>query len=459
MKKVSGLTTFLLIIGLLFAPILTLAAPIDEVRQVIEENYKGELPTNLMELSSIDAIIEQLDPYSTYFTKEEFKRYTDSINNTTTGIGVVIEEHEMGIQVVSTFEGTAAMEAGIESGDIIISIDGTSTEKMSVQQASTLITGKADTKVNIEVLKSTGQKKTYILTRKNFSVPVVTHKLLNEGVGYIGVNSFSEDGASLVISAKEELARKGATSYILDLRNNGGGFVKTAEELIGLFPNSPYAYMLMMKNQVGLVESIPQKALFPKDTKVLVNGYSASASEMTAAALLDQKSAKLYGQKTYGKGSMQSFYPLTDGSYLKLTIAEFAGPKGSSVNKTGVKPQVVTEEGMELEKAHLDAILENYQTYKKMPAIKNVMTNKRFTITFSKTIQLNDKERVELIKLGETEGTPVTIEQKSAKQLKVIPKAALERGAAYLLLIHPTFQSNKDTKMEKGAYVEVTVQP
>ena len=113
----------------------------------------GELPSNLQSMSSIDDIILQLDPYSTYFTKEEFEAYTGSINNTTTGIGVIIEEHEKGIQIVSTFEGAAAALAGIEPGDIIFSVDSATTKGMSIQQASSLITGKEGTTVQLEVLK------------------------------------------------------------------------------------------------------------------------------------------------------------------------------------------------------------------------------------------------------------------------------------------------------------------
>ncbi|MER2261931.1 MAG: S41 family peptidase [Psychrobacillus sp.] len=457
MRKVSGFTIFVFLITLLLAPMSTWAAPIDEVRQLVKDHYKGELEANITELNSIESIVGQLDPYSTYFTKEEFEKYTDSINNKPTGIGISIEEHEKGIQIVSTFDGAPAKEAGIEPGDIILTVDGNSTERMSVQQASSLITGKAGTKVNIEVLKITGEKQSYILTRKSFQVPVVTNKMLYENVGYVSINSFSEDGASLVRAAKEELERKGATSYILDLRNNGGGYVNTAEELIGLFPNSPHAYMLMLKNQVGLVKSIPQKDVFPKNTKILINGYSASASEMTAAALLDYKSATLYGQTTYGKGTMQSFYPLSDGSYLKLTVAEFAGPKGTVVNKTGVQPQVKTKEGMELEKAHLDTILESYPSYKRMSTLENVTQTKQFTITFSEAVQLNEKEGIELIALGDAKKVPLKVEKKSTNQIKAIP-TKLEKGAAYLLLIHPAFHSTKDKQMEQGAYVEVTVQ-
>ena len=185
MRKVSGLTTILFILALFLAPVSTWAAPIDEVRQLIEENYKGELPTNLTKLHSIEDIVGQLDPYSSYFTKEEFERYTDSINNKPTGIGIAIEEHEKGIQIVSTFEGGAAKEAGIEPGDIILSVDGNSTEQMSVQQASALITGKVGTKVNIEVLKVTGKKQSYIPTtgrpnskRRTYTLhfPAVLHK-------------------------------------------------------------------------------------------------------------------------------------------------------------------------------------------------------------------------------------------------------------------------------------------
>ncbi|TQR21379.1 PDZ domain-containing protein [Psychrobacillus vulpis] len=439
-------------------PVSAFGSTLDEVKKIVSEDYKGEIPADLQNITSIDGIIELLDPYSTYFTKEEFEAYTNSIDNTTTGIGIVIEEHKNGIQIVNTFEGGAAISAGIAPGDIILSVDGVSTENMSVQQASSLITGKEGTSVKLEVLKTTNQKETYELTRKKFHVPVVTKQLLYGNTGYISINSFSEDGATLVKSAKEDLQKQGATSFILDLRNNGGGYVHTAEELIGLFPNSPYAYRLQTRDQSGLVKSVKQSSSFPKNTKILVNGYSASASEMTAAALLDQKSATLYGQKTYGKGSMQTFYNLSDGSYLKLTIANFTGPKGTIINKTGVKPNVVTEIGEELTKAHLDTIV-GTNKYQKLSALQNVPTTKEFTVTFSNAVVDNKQQKVELVKLGETNSIPVTIKQKSQKQFVVTPNAPLEKEAAYLLLIHPTFQSQNGMMMKNGAYVEVTVQP
>lgn len=459
MKRISALVSAIMMFGILLTPITTSAAPLDEVKRLVSETYKGELPSNLQSLKSIDAIMEQLDPYSTYFTKDEFEAYTNSINNTTTGIGVTIEEHEKGIQIVSTFEKAAAMEAGIVPGDIILSIDDNPTEGMSIQQASTLITGKNGTTVQLVILKSTNLKKTYKLTRKPFSVPTVFKQLLYGNVGYIGLSSFSDDGATLVEQAKSTLKKQGATSFILDLRNNGGGYVHTAEELIGLFPKSPYAYALHTRVQTNLVKSVPQSSQFPSNTKVLVNGYSASASEMTAGALLDQKSAVLYGQTTYGKGSMQTFYNLSDGSYLKLTVANFTGPKGTTIHKTGVKPQITTAQGQELIQAHLDSIIEANKTYKKMPTLQQVPATKKFTVTFSNTVVENKAQKVELVKLGDAGTIPISLTKKSSNQFVVTPKAPLDKGAAYLLLIHPSFQAKTGKMMKTGAYVEVTVQP
>ncbi|MFJ8065537.1 S41 family peptidase [Psychrobacillus sp. NPDC096426] len=459
MRRITALVTALMVIGWLGMPLKAAASPLDEVKQIVSENYMGELPSNLQTMSSIDAIIGQLDPYSSYFTKEEFEAFTGSINNTTTGIGVIIEEHEKGIQIVSTFEGAAAALTGLEPGDIILSVDGSKTKGMSVQQVSSLITGQEGTTVQLEVLKTTNLTKTYKITRNKFTVPAVTKQLLYGNVGYIGLNSFSDDGATLVQKAKETLQKQGATSFIVDLRNNGGGFVHTAEEMVGLFPKSPYAYALHMRDQEGLVKSVQQSSLFPTNTKVLVNGYSASASEMVAGALLDQKSATLYGQKTYGKGSMQTFYNLSDGSYLKLTIANFTGPKGTIIHKTGIQPQITTAVGQELQKAHLDTILEANKTYKKMPALQNVPTTKEFTVTFSNAIVPNKQQKMELVKLGTASNVQVNIEQKSHNQFVLTPTAPLEKGAAYLLLIHPTFQAKTGEMMKNGAYVEVTVQP
>lgn len=457
MKRFTVLVV--IIIGLISAPISSLAKPLDEVKNIVRVHYKGEIPSSIEEIDSIDDIMEQLDPYSTYFTREEFEAYTNSINNTTTGIGVTIEEHVTGIQIVSTFEGGAAQQAGISPGDIILSINGISTTGMAIQQASSIITGKEGTTVQLQVLKSNNTKEMYNLMRKKFTIPVVTKELLAGNIGYIGMNSFSDNGAVLVQKAKVELQKLGATSFILDLRNNGGGYVHTAEELIGLFPNSPNAFKIITTSESTLTKSTKQSSLFPANTKVLVNGYSASASEMTAAALLDQKSASLYGQKTYGKGSMQSFFSLSDGSILKLTIANFTGPKDTIIHKTGVNPHFVTEVGHELVKAHRDALIEVNKNYKKMSALHNVTTTKQFTITFSSNVVQNAKQKVELVKLGTTDTVPVTIELKSPKQFVVTPTAPLEKGAAYLLLIHPTFQTNAGIMMKNGAYVEVTVQP
>ena len=457
MKRFTVLAV--IIIGLISAPISSLATPLDEVKNLVRVHYKGEIPSSIEEIDSIDDIMEQLDPYSTYFTREEFEAYTNSINNTTTGIGVTIEEHVTGIQIVSTFEGGAAQQAGISPGDIILSIDGISTTGMAIQQASSIITGKEGTTVQLQVLKSNNTKEMYNLIRKKFTIPVVTKELLAGNIGYIGMNSFSDNGTVLVQKAKVDLQKLGATSFILDLRNNGGGYVHTAEELIGLFPNSPDAFKIITTSESTLTKSTKQSSLFPANTKVLVNGYSASASEMTAAALLDQNSASLYGQKTYGKGSMQSFFSLSDGSILKLTIANFTGPKDTIIHKTGVNPHFVTEVGHELVKAHRDALIEVNKNYKKMSALQNVPTTKQFTITFSSNVVQNATQKVELVKLGTTNTVPVTIDLKSSKQFVVTPTAPLEKGAAYLLLIHPTFQTNAGIMMKNGAYVEVTVQP
>ncbi|WP_313894798.1 S41 family peptidase [Psychrobacillus sp.] len=458
MKKISILAILLVIFSMFSVPASALGAPLDEVKKIVSESYMGEFPKNLQKITSIDKIVEQLDPYSTYFTKEEFEAYTSSINNTTTGIGVVIEENEKGILIVNTYEGGNAIKAGIVPGDIILSINSTSAKNMSVQQASSLITGKEGTTVQLEVLKATNQKKVFKITRTKFQVPIVTKELLHGNVGYISLNTFSDDGAILVRQAKTALMRQGATSFILDLTNNGGGYVQAAEELIGLFPNSPYAYKLNLRNEEQLVSSLKSTSLFPKNTKVLVNGYSASASEMTAGALLDQKSATLYGQKTYGKGSMQSFYPLSDGSYLKLTTAHFTGPKGTIINKTGITPQVVTEKGSELAKAHEDTLLATYKTYKKMSALSNVATTKEFTVTFSMPVaDKGQSQKLELVKLG-GQSVPVTVKQKSETQFVIKPKTPLEKGAAYLLVVHPTFQEKDGEWMKVGAYAEVTVQ-
>ena len=420
----------------------------------MEDYYVGNINGDLQQATTVEQVIDMLDPYSTYYTADEFNEFMNSINMTSVGIGIVIEQHEKGILIQDVIENGSAFTEGVEVGDIITHINGNSTVGLSTSDASSRILGKENTTVTLTFLKSNGQSVTKTIMRKPFSLPNVTSKLLYGNVGYISLASFSSDAASLIKEAIRDLTNKGAKSFILDLQNNGGGYVSAAEEVIGLFPNAKEAYTYEDASGEYVVHAKRQSVQFPTNTRVLINGYSASASEMTAAALVDQKAAILYGEKTYGKGTMQSFYELSDGSYLKLTMAKFAGPVATAINEVGVSPHIETTDNA-LYKAHYDTIVEQYPQYKELSSLRNVPTTKTFTVNFNNTVGIVPDGAIELVQLGEN-GVDITI-KKQGSTLLVTPTKPLVSGEQYMLIIHPTIKGSANNVLKKGSYLYITV--
>lgn len=448
------LSAILFFIMCLTVPLTVLGAPLDEAKQIVKENYVGNINGDINRATSIDQLTEMLDSYSAYFTPEEFDEFINGVDLTTVGIGVIIEKVEGGIQISELIDGGSAKNAGLKVGDIITEIDGKPVAELTIDQASSLIKGAANTTVSLTLSREDGTIITKKLTRKAFSLPNVETKLLYGNTGYISLNSFSNDTASLVTKAIRDLKNKGAKSFIFDLQNNGGGYVTAAEQLIGMFPNASYAYKLKETSGTSIVRSMKQSTTFPENTKMLINRYSASSSEMTAAALSDQKAVTLYGETTYGKGSMQAFYELEDGSFLKLTVGHFYGPNGTKINEVGVKPHIKTA-SEPLFKAHYDTIASNLKNYKELAAIKNVPLNKTFTIKFSAKLakELNASS-VELVELGAD--TVKTTHKLSGQQLVVTPAKELMAGKEYALIVHPKVKNEKGKNLKAGVYLHVT---
>ena len=429
---------------------------VKEIKKIITENYVGTIDGNLNTAKTIPEIVDMLDPYSTYFTKEEYYEYTNSINLSQTGIGVVIEEHEDGIHILHVIDGSGASSAGVVAGDIINAVNGQSIIGSSVQEVSTLLTGKENTQVEVTLIHENGRSSIKTITRKQFTLPNVASELLFGDIGYITMSSFSEDGAKLVRNALTQLKQRGATSFILDLQNNGGGYVTTAEELSGLFPKAKIAYLLEEAHASYEVKAVQQSIKFPVNTRVLVNRYSASASEMVAASLQDQKAAILYGETTYGKGAMQGFYELQDGSYLKLTVGKFTGPSGKTIHEKGVTPSIQTKSDP-IYKAHYDALKEQYTNYQEQKSFKNVPTTKNFTVKFSQKLATTiPKGSVQLVSLGGDEvACTATVQENNS--LLITPSTPLVKGQEYMLLVHPTLQTTKGTKLKQGTYLHIAV--
>ena len=209
--------------------------------------------------------------------------------------------------------------------------------------------------------------------------------MLGGNIAYIRLNSFAMESSREMNKAIQSLS--GADGWIVDLRNNGGGYITAAQDIAGFFPNTVNAFQLREKNSKPMTyPSTIQPRKFNGPTHVLINEYSASASEMVSATVKEQKSATLYGQTSYGKGTMQAMYGFDDGSVLKMTTARFYSPGGQSVDKVGVKPDVITKKEAELEVSHHDQLLKKLKGYKQLPELVNVPVSKKFTVEMNTTM-------------------------------------------------------------------------
>lgn len=451
------------------------ATALEEIKEIVQSEYVGEIKGNIDNARTINEAMEMLDPYSSYFTAEQYDEFLNSLEMKHVGIGVVIEKHEKGILITDVLKDGSAYENGLEAGDIITKVDSVSVQNKSLEEGQLMILGEENTTVTLQILKEDGRILVKKLKRKPFSAPNSTGKLLYGNIGYIYLQSFSEDAADLVKNEYEALKKQGATSFILDLQNNGGGYVESAEELTALFENATYSYKVKYQennteyylyydpdkhkynlNEDGsLLVNLPiVQPIFDKNTKLLVNRYSASASEMTAAALIDYDAAVVYGEKTYGKGTMQGFYRLSDGSYLKLTIGEFFSPEGTPIRDVGLTPHVETKKNP-LYDAHYDAIAEKLANYKELNSLKNIQTTKRFTVSLNRPVGAINENDVELVALG---GDKVDISiEADGKKIYITPKEPLTINGEYMLIVHPTLKDEKGKQLNKGTYLRVSL--
>jgi carboxyl-terminal processing protease len=435
------------------------AEPIDEVRELIQEYYVEDLPSSVLFQPTIKEITQQLDPYSVFMTSAEFKEFTNVLEQELVGIGVVLEEDAKGIKIVSVLPGGPAERAGLLSGDIITHVDGSSVVGESVQQAITLISGQEGTSLSITLLRpDTGEIHTKSLTREVINLPNVEYAMLGGQIGYVKLYSFGQDSAEEMAGAIRKL--EGAKGWIVDLRDNGGGYVSAAQEVSGLFPSVTKAFQLRDRsNKPYVYQVIPQSAKFTTPTHLLINGYSASASEMVSASVKEQKGATLYGQTSFGKGSMQTLFPLSDGSLLKLTTAHFFSPSGVPIHQLGVTPNIVTSEGEELIASHKDQLIASIPRYKQLPLLKNVPATKTFTVKMNMKMNWSgaSSKDIQLIQLGGTD-VPVTFHVKDEHTIEVKPNEPLQSKGTYVLIVHPNWFAENTKQMRNGIYLEVTVQ-
>jgi len=291
--------------------------------------------------------------------------------------------------------------------------------------------------------------------------PAVSSHMLYGNIGYIKINTFSNNMDKAVTKQYIDLKKQGADKLIIDLRYNGGGYVESAEQLLGHFEGVKTAYEMKTKEGTTTVKPVQSKVKFPKQTYILVNRYSASASEIVAASLQDQDAGIIVGERTKGKGTIQSFFEFEDGSALKLTIGEFTGPKKSKIHKKGIAPTINCEHDQELSIIHARLLKDSLaqKNYKQVDDLQDVATNKTFHIHFTQKMNLNDatsSNKVELVKVGGV-AVPISLEPNGKDMLDITPLKRMQKGSSYFLVIHPGFANDTGRTTKQGIYTPITV--
>lgn len=316
---------------------------VNKVYQSIRENYNGKLTEQQLINGLKHGLAEATnDPYTVYFTPKEAKDFDGELNGTFSGIGAQLGQDAQGtIQIIAPISGTPAEKAGLKAKDLIVAINSKSTAGMSVDAAVSAIRGKVGTQVSLQIVRTgSDQPLTFTITRGNIQIPSVTTKTLDGNIGYIAISTFGDDTTQLVNQAATKFAAANVKGMILDLRNNPGGEVDAAVSVASQW--LPTNTLIMQEKHGSQVlqtyQSTGTNLLGKLPTVVLVDGGSASASEIVTAALHDNKQAYVIGQKTYGKGVVQQIVNYGDGSELKVTIASWYRPNGQNINHKGITP-------------------------------------------------------------------------------------------------------------------------
>ncbi len=353
------LAAFICVSLIVGAPVLSFAQTdtelAKEVRELLINNYVDPVTREVLEGETVEEILERLDdPHTTYMSREDYERFRDSIDPSFSGIGVYIEMVPEGVLVISVIPDSPAEEGGIMPGDIIITADGQEMKGLSVEEASAIIMGPEGSTVTLEIYRE-GTVKEFSLVRQEIEIANVTGELLGEKTGYIRVNDFGRNTGSLFEENLVSLKEKGAEKWIIDFRNNGGGYVTGIRHLLGHLVPEELAFTAENKNRDVQQEYMAssKEVMMEGPLILLVNEYSASATEITAAALKDYDRALLMGTGTYGKGSVQSLFTLSDGSFFKMTTARVYSPSGAPIDGVGVSPHLEIEGEYSPQTAHL----------------------------------------------------------------------------------------------------------
>ncbi|MDR1835763.1 MAG: S41 family peptidase, partial [Fusobacteriaceae bacterium] len=324
---------------------------ISDIMDIVKANYLGDSSPErkLLMQGAIRGLVESLDdPHSSYFTAEELKSFQEDIKGKYVGVGMVIQKKKNeALTVVSPISDTPADKAGIKPKDQILTIDGESTFNMTTEESSKRLKGPPNTKVKVTVFReSTKETREIEITRAEVTLKYVKENMVDEKnkIGYLRLTQFGDNVYPDVRRALDQLLTKGMKALVLDLRSNPGGSLDQAIKIASMFIKE--GPIVSTRTKSGREEVRLREGKFFGDfpLAILINGGSASASEIVSGAVKDHKRGLLIGEKSFGKGSVQTLIPLPDGDGIKLTIANYFTPSGVSIHGKGIEPDVKVEE-------------------------------------------------------------------------------------------------------------------
>lgn len=324
----------------------------DTVQEMVDRikqwQAQEKLDWNTVSYYGIEGMLTQVnDPYTTLFTEGELDQFQNSVNNNFVGFGIMFRKTDNGIIVRKVVENSPAAIAGINSGDKLEAVDGNKITVQHLEELLKMLQGEEGTSATLTFSKSgTTQKKDYTIKRSPLIMPEATGHLFTSKsatIGYIRLDTFGSDAGDQFKEQLDKLEnnQKKLTGLVIDLRDNGGGYLSAAKDIASLFMEDGLLMYTTNRNGVEVENWVRNGRQAPYPITILVNGQTASASELLSGALQDHKIAKLIGSKTFGKGIAQTVLPLVDGDALKVTLQEYLTPAHRKVNKIGLEPDIV----------------------------------------------------------------------------------------------------------------------
>ena len=317
----------------------------------IEDHYVNSVDYTKMIDGAIGGMVHSLgDPHSIYLDQRLYSQMKSDTSGSFGGIGVYMGFKNNGVQIISVMPDSPGEKVGLQTGDEIIAVDGTPVNEIAADEVALKIRGESGTNVDLLIRREGQEDKIYTVTRDIIKVKTVADKMLNDKIGYIRISAFSENTGEEFKTAMKNLETHNMKGFVLDLRQNPGGVITSCVEIAKeIVPKGPIVSVVQRDGSKEVYTSDLEQTKYP--IVVLLDGNSASASELLAGALQDTKAAKIVGTKSYGKGSVQTVMPMFHEDGLKLTIAKYYTPNNRSIDGVGIEPDIVVEATKPLQRA------------------------------------------------------------------------------------------------------------